>query len=462
VLSRRRFLAASGAAIGGFAGPAVLTHLDRRPQHIVIILLDALRADRVGALRGGTSLTPAIDSLARRGLSFTRCYSASSHTKSSVASIFAGCYPAYHGLLMFDSRLSAGCDTIAKMLAANGWRTFAFLTNPWLARERDGIGGFAQGFELYDTIPPVMPHADGTRYYATGGDVLGRLRNIPLDSRDRNFLYIHLMDTHQPWLPCAETDESKADISLVHKALTACESMSAEEHRRMGEIYDGACAAADVAVDNILAHLARVLSPRRTLVVVTADHGDCLGEFGRYGHGEILPEVLIRVPLVMAGPGIPRGAISRMVTNAALYETVRYLVAPKDENREPILDSLLSQTGEYPVLAEVMPVTDKAITRHAVVWPDGRKAVVTCNAEGSVIEEDEFCLPDDPGESKPLPASRTDKLLTMRRRLRHLAMRDGVTADETSLPWQSRFTTHLMTAEEIALREQLRALGYLR
>ncbi len=462
MLSRRRFLAASGAAIGGFAGPAVLTRLDRRPRHIVVILLDALRADRVGALRGGVSLTPNIDSLARRGLSFTRCYSASSHTKSSVASIFAGCYPAYHGLLTFDSRLPAGCDTIAKMLAANGWRTFAFVTNPWLARERDGVGGFSQGFELYDTIPPVMPHADGIRYYATGGDVVGRLRNIPLDSRDRNFLYIHLMDTHQPWLPCVESDELKADISLVNKALTACESLSAKEHRRMGEIYDGAAAAADAAVGDILAHLDSVLNPGRTLVFVTADHGDCLGEFGRYGHGEILPEVLIRVPLVMAGPGVPRGATGRIVTNAALYETVRGLVGAKDHDREPILDSLLRPAGEYPVLAEVMPVADRSITRHAVVWPDVRKTVVTYDGEGSVTEAEEFHLADDPGESRPLRARRTEDLLTMRRRLRHLALRDGVTADETSLPWQSRFTTHLMTPEEIELRDQLRALGYLR
>lgn len=462
MLSRRKFLAASGAAIGGFAGPAVLTHLDRRPQHIVIILLDALRADRVGALGGGTPLTPTIDSLARRGLSFTRCYSASSHTKSSVASIFAGCYPAYHGLLMFDSRLPAGCDTIATMLARNGWRTFAFVTNPWLARERDGIGGFGQGFELYDTIPSVVPHADGIRYYATGDVVLARLRSTPLDSRERNFLYIHLMETHQPWLPCVQTDGSKADISLVHKALTACESLSAEEHRRMGAIYDGATGAADAAVGHIIAHLGRVLNPHRTLVVVTADHGDCLGEFGRYGHGQTLPQVLVRVPLVMAGPGIPRGATSRMVTNAALYETVRGLVAPKDQGREPILDSLLSRTPEYPVLAEVMPVAEKAMTRHAVVWTDGRKTVVTCNAEGSVIEAEEFYLPDDPGESKPLRASRTDELLTMRRRLHHLAMRDGLSVDGTSLPWQSQHTTRLMTAEEIALRDQLRALGYLR
>lgn len=133
-LSRRRLLQAAGVAAAAAGLPLVgCSRQPSAPPNIILVVSDAMRADRFGLLRDGKSITPNLDQLAAEGALYTECYSPSSWTKTSMASILTGAYPPYHGVLPRHTTIPKNCDTVADMLKRNGYGTWAVQTNPWLA-----------------------------------------------------------------------------------------------------------------------------------------------------------------------------------------------------------------------------------------------------------------------------------------------------------------------------------------
>jgi choline-sulfatase len=285
-------LLAAAAACGRDRAPSPAPA--ERPN-VLLVTIDTLRADHLGCYGHQAAATPTVDALARRGVRFETAVSHAPLTGPSHASILTGRTPLGHGFRNNSGFvLAPTVSTAAENFRQGGYRTSAFVSGFPLDRRF----GFDRGFETYDDhlprgndrrrTPYVERNAGATteavlRWLGASGDKAGERRPW--------FLWVHYYDPHAPYEPPA-TD-------LVDRFRAAP--------------YDGEIA----FVDRELGRLIQALSDRReierTIVLVTSDHGESLGEHGEATHGIFVYDATIRVPWVMAGPGITAGRVSRTV-----------------------------------------------------------------------------------------------------------------------------------------------------
>jgi arylsulfatase A-like enzyme len=279
---------------------------ERRPN-ILVVCIDALRADRLGAYGGDPGTSPSLDALARDAVVFTNATSVSSWTKSAVPSILTGLYPAEHGV--FDNSgdhsdvLAADTPTLAGMFAANGYGTAAFVENDQLLRE---VSGLDPGFSLYFDEAGT-PAELAARFLAWS------------ESRKPWFSYLHFLDPHFPYVPDAFTFEPheapRLLVRMAHWDLRGDLWWMLRERVNEGSTTIDASALADLerlyhleirSVDAIIGRMLAELDRRReleeTLVVVTADHGEGFLERGRIDHGYGPFRELVHVPLLIRFP----------------------------------------------------------------------------------------------------------------------------------------------------------------
>ena len=248
----------------------VVASAQERPRlNLLLITLDAVRADRITA-----KLTPALTALASRGTRFERTYAHAPLTLPAHASILTGLLPPAHGVRNNGFRLDEAVTTAAEMLAAAGYRTGAFVGSSAL----DARFGLAQGFEEYDDRYDLLQGPSGATAFRQGARpgaaVLAAASAWIARQREPWFAWGHVRDAHAPYVS-----------------------------------YDHAVAAADAAIGAFLDSPAVAAARDRTLIVVTSDHGESLGEHGERTHGLFAYEGTIRVPLILAGPGIPQSVV---------------------------------------------------------------------------------------------------------------------------------------------------------
>jgi choline-sulfatase len=252
---------------------------------VVLVTIDTLRADRVGAYGYAAAETPTIDRLAREGVLVEDAVVQVPQTRPSHASIFTGRYPYEHGIRDNYSRpLAPGTPTIASILREHGWATGAFIGAYPVSR----TSGLDQGFAVYDD--PFAAGDDTTRQARTerrAKEVVDRALEWLAKPRSRPFFaWVHLFDPHAPYEPPA-----------------------AYRKRHASSPYDGEVAYADAQVGRLVARLDESGARGRTLVVVTSDHGEGLGEHGEDEHMFFVYESTLEVPLVFSWPGrLPAGA----------------------------------------------------------------------------------------------------------------------------------------------------------
>lgn len=253
--------------------------------HLLLVTLDTVRADHLGAYGAKDAETPVLDGLAARGLRFETAVSPAPLTLPSHASLLTGLLPPRHGLRNNGAgALPKDLPTLATVLSAAGYRTGAFVS----AFVLDRRFGISRGFDRYDDevsrdVAGALA-ADAERPADQTVDrALAWLAEGEKDPRPF-FLWIHLYDAHAPYAP----PEPFAG-------------------RHPGRPYDGEIAFADQQLGRLLAELERRGLAGRTVTAVTADHGEALGEHGELTHGLLLYEPTLRVPLLVAGPGLPAG-----------------------------------------------------------------------------------------------------------------------------------------------------------
>lgn len=267
--------------------------------HVLLIVVDALRADHLGCYAGSDRGTPNMDRLAREGVLFSNAISQSSWTRPAVASLMTGLYPSQHRLVDRPGNVRkglasvAGLDhattTLAELLAAAGYETAAFLGGNANLKPMFGLTrGFARSH--------WRPTTDGALLFE---DFERWLRE---ESPERSFSYLHFMDVHHP-LP-AEIIPSRLDRGLDLRAVR--ESMA-----ELAAHYAESVRQVDGHVGRVLAALTSAGRLDDTWIVLTADHGEELMEHGAMlAHGRALYRELVRVPLVMRLPGeIPAGVV---------------------------------------------------------------------------------------------------------------------------------------------------------
>jgi arylsulfatase A-like enzyme/Flp pilus assembly protein TadD len=248
-----------------------------RPN-VLLVTIDTLRADRLGCFGRTEAATPTIDALAGRGTRFAAAWTCVPLTLPAHATLLTGLEPPEHGLRVNTrAALGASMPTLAERARSAGWATAAFVS----AAVLDGSFGLDRGFQHYDDdLGPLV---------VGGPPMIERPADATIDAakrwieerKDRAwFAWVHLYDPHRPW--------------------TAPEPFRS----RHADPYDAEIA----AVDEQLRRLLEACDPATTLVVVTSDHGEGLGEHGEDTHGVLVHEATLHVPLVVAGPGVAAGA----------------------------------------------------------------------------------------------------------------------------------------------------------
>ncbi len=280
-----RLAAAGGAAVGVLAFAALAlgalaggSRAGAARRNLVLITLDTTRADHLGAWGWPYAHTPNLDALAARGTRFVRCDTAAPITLPSHASILTGLYPPRHGVRDNGTfALSAQVPTLAERLAARGYDTAAVVSAVVLARRH----GLDRGFRIYDD--------DLGAGYAAGSEVSERQAEATTTAalaaaarlRPPFFLWVHYYDPHEEYRP---------------------PSRFADAASGPNRLYDGEIAYMDEQIGVLLRRL-----PTDVDVVAVGDHGEMLGEHGELTHGLLLYSGARRVPLLLAGPGVPAG-----------------------------------------------------------------------------------------------------------------------------------------------------------
>ena len=313
-------------------GPAAPAHGDP-PLSLLLVTIDTLRADHLGCYGDGDASTPAIDRLAAEGVLFEQASTCVPVTLPSHASILTGTYPVFHGVRNNGAyRLDDAALTLAEILRGRGWRTGAVIAAyPLLARF-----GLAQGFDTYDdALPPERERQIGYREKSAEEVSRAGLDFLAKDAEPPFFLWLHYFDPHIPYAP----PEPFAG-------------------RFRGKPYDGEIAFVDEQIGRVLERIRRPDLASRTLVVLMSDHGEGLGEHGEWTHGVFLYESTLRVPLMMALPGVlPAGRrVATPVSSIDVLPTVLDLlrVPVPDEVQGESLRPLFEGSAAAPrvILAE--------------------------------------------------------------------------------------------------------------
>lgn len=286
--------------------------------NVLLVTIDTLRADRLGYTGWTAASTPALDELAASGVIFEDAVASAPVTLPAHATILTGLYPPAHGSLNNGRYpLPPDVPTLAGMLRERGYETGAVVASFMLHRKY----GLARDFDDYDDRFRALRSKDVVHLERPAEVVTDRaldwLRGRSGESPF--FLWVHYYDPHAPY---------EAPPPFGARFATSP--------------YDGEIAYTDQEVGRLLAGLGEIGANERTLVVFTADHGEALGDGGEKTHGILLRDSTLRVPLVLAAPGmLPSGRrVSGVVSQADIVPTVLELVggsAPPDLDGESLL-----------------------------------------------------------------------------------------------------------------------------
>jgi choline-sulfatase len=265
-----------------------------RPN-VLLVTIDTLRADRLGSYGHAGAATPTLDSLAARGVRFATAVAHVPLTGPSHASILTGLTPLGHGVRDNGGYvLPSEVKTAAEDFRAAGYRTAAFVSGFPLDRRF----GFDRGFDSYDDRLPRGNDPRRTPYVerfadATTDAALRWLAAPAAGGAAPFFLWVHYYDPHAPYEP-------PGDLALRFRTAP----------------YDGEIAFVDLQLARLLHSLEATGALARTLVLATADHGEGLGEHSEGTHGLFLYDSTLRVPWIMAGPGVAAGRVVETVARA--------------------------------------------------------------------------------------------------------------------------------------------------
>lgn len=395
--------------------------------NVVLITLDTIRADRLGAYGNTRIETPFTDGLAARGVLFERCIAPAPLTLPSHTSIFSGTYPIYHGVRdNGDFTVPADLTTMAQLFHEKGYRTGAFV-GAFVLSARWGLN---RGFDTY-----TEPTGASAAEVLSMGDVRRRGEAVVEDalvwlrqpSSSPFFAWIHLYDPHLPYDPVPPFRE-----------------------RYPEDPYQAQVAYSDAQLGRVGAYLDSTGLANRTMVIFAGDHGEGLGDHEEIDHGLFVYQTTVRVPLIITHPALRSGGIRRpeVVSLVDVLPTVMDAIGLRrpGEVQGQSLWPLLGGEGtfrERPVYAETQ------YPRLHFGWSalsslQERHLQFIGSSEPELYE-----LAKDPGQKRNLLEAKPERLAEMKRRLGDL---------EASLGRNAKTASQAPDAETIA---KLRSLGYL-
>jgi arylsulfatase A-like enzyme len=441
----------------------------KRAPNIVLIVVDTLRADRLGAYGSRRPLTPFLDELASRSTVFHRAYAQSSWTVPSVASLLTSRFPSQHRALGWLSPLKIENRTLAEVLHAHGYDTGGWSANTMIEPPR----GFARGFDYFKVGQPTTMRGMGDIIFSAraGGlheDAMYWVARNGKDapSPDPGFLYFQFMEAHYPYAPPPELlwRLSPGHFINVKKANDISTLMPGGfPLADLENLYDAEVADLDATLKILFRDLTDLHFLEDTIVVVTSDHGEEFEDHAGRGHGETLYDELIRIPLIVHLPGqTERRDVDRVVSLIDVAPTLLDLAGippPRTfeghsfrdaVSRGPwdaITSALARPAPERPAFSELLPKGKNDPLRHDRAIVDGGLKLLVSPAG----DTERFDLIADPGEHAPLEgAAHRGELAAILARLTERAR--GVKLEETDDASEPEI-------DEKA-RQRLKALGY--
>lgn len=394
--------------------------------NVVVITIDTLRADHVGCYGDRNVKTPNIDALAHEGVRFERAFTPVPVTLPAHTALFTGTYPLRSGMHDFaDNKLNPSQPTLASVLKAKGYATGAVIGSAVL----DSRFGLNHGFDFY------YDHFDFSRLQESNLDEMERpgdaVADQAIDWLDQNyknkfFLWMHLYDPHYPYRPPSPYSEEYKDRP-----------------------YDGEIAFADSQVGRLIRELKEKGVYQNTLIVLTGDHGESLGEHGEKTHGFFIYNSTLHIPVVIR---LPQGPASRttsaLISLPDLMPTVlSYLkidVPPEVQghNLLPLLDDNHKDSNASLYAETFLP-------RLHFNWSELRGAETENYHFIDAPKPELYDLSKDPGETNNLYSEKKAVSEEMRAKLTALIQQYGAGQELAQ-----------KTGLDPALMERLKSLGY--
>lgn len=465
--------------------PATLVRPEGAPlPNVVFILVDTLRADRLGCYGHAGELSPTMDRIAGEGVLFERCIAPAPWTLPSVASLITCYQPPVHRCTDFrqiDAMdrgrtpvlpvLNDGFTTLAEVMLDVGYDTGGFVANKFIKKKY----GFGQGYNRYETEAAAN---------TVRGERINEAALRWLDARaakDRPFfLYLHYMDVHGPYNaapkfmdPLMAKVEANADKRrmgpdlfkrinsyLRRPAKNASDPTRFERLKYFREYWVARYEAGVREMDDYLAQLIAALEQRGlwddTLVVLTADHGEALGEHGLWDHGYSVYQTDLHVPLILRWPGtLPAGL--RVKKTASLLGVMPTLFDVLD------LDFAQNVQGSAltPHIAD-LPTADTIAIGSSVKYPPQQWAIVRDNWKMIAMQQNPkkrqggiallYDLDVDPGEMSPVSSQNPEIVRAL-----STILQERMNASATLKPGL-RPGAAVVPPDEL---EQLKAVGYV-
>ncbi len=435
---------------------------DTAKYNVVLVVVDTMRSDALGCYGNPNNPTPRMDALAAEGVRFDTAISTSGWTLPAIGSLVTGAWPTVHGGLgkiVNLTPLRKELPSIAAVLGGYGFNTLGFANAAFVSP----MLGFDRGFDVFDhrhAFNQQVRRADETIDAALGA-IYGRVT-------ESNFAFIHLFDPHLDydppagWMDKHATFRADPPLPLSLQDCTAlCPSggqapPDPQDIAFVKDAYEGEINFVDTQIGRLVDELKRMGIYDRTLLIVTADHGEEFWEHGGFEHGHSLYDELIRVPLIIKPPAdIP--PVERVVkTQVRLVD-----VAPT------VFDMLGIEQPESFVGESLVPLmngqkeTDRIAFSESTLygadklaWRGERyKYLFDMNAKAAVREE-LYDWRNDPGETRNLLAELPDVAARFRAEL--TAFRDDLTDQARAM---SRPVVKDMSPARI---RALKSLGYIR
>ena len=430
--------------------------------NVLLVTIDTLRADHLGVYGYRRRTSPRIDALARRGVVFEQAYTYWPKTRGSFVAIMTGRLASQTGYGKAHPLLLDFNPTLASVLKDAGYETAAAVDNPNVAASL----GYAKGFDSYRETweeKRLVTEMDRTRAITADG-----VRRLGEASPDRPFfLWLHYVNPHAPYEPPAPWDGAFFDPDAARgSALRPVDGFHGGVPRQWAVAgkplgwyvarYDGEIAAVDAEVGQLVDALDASRVRDRTLVVLTSDHGESLGEHEYYfDHGEDLFDPSIRIPLIVAGPGIEAGRRSDLL--ATTLDVVPTVLDAVKVSYPPDLAgvSLLPATrgDERPDRQRLQGQNDRNLL---ATWDRRFKLVATPLGEGA-----RYALYDrqaDPGETRDASAAWKERASEARRAIELFRDRIDAQMATTRRLLEGRSGEERLSAEAC---EKLKAMGYV-
>jgi arylsulfatase A-like enzyme len=369
---------------------------------VLLISVDTLRADHLGAYGYRRNTSPNLDRWFAKGRVYERSYSTTAYTSPSVVSLLSGLLPQDHGVRLFDQLVSQHTPLLTQLLPP-AYQTAAFVSN-WVLS--DGALGVGSRFDHYEDGLGPDAAFDAADYRAAAiTDAALQWMSEHREEGRPLFLWVHYMDPHAPYRAPDEWRRSFGHAGSLEipagRVPRVVQQPGVTDALDYVDAYDEEIAYTDAEIGRLLNGYAKEREVDDALVIFTADHGESLVERGLwFGHMWSVFEEMVRVPLLMRGPGVAQGRSRSLVSGVDVTPTILAFANADIPKGLPGRDlrSTAGDAGDRRVFVE----TSIRFSHLRGVIQGHQKWVAKLQSGNPEIRSRKrFDLANDPGERRP-------------------------------------------------------------